>query len=119
MTTQEIATRLVAYCRKQDWNGAQRELYAADAVSVEPHEMPGFPKETSGLSGIFEKGRRFEAMVETMHLLTVSDPLVAGNSFACVMSMDVTMKGQGRMQMAELCVYDVKDGKIIREEFHV
>ena len=28
------------------------------------------------------------------------------------MSMDVTMKGQGRMQMTELCVYLVKDGKI-------
>jgi hypothetical protein len=28
------------------------------------------------------------------------------------------MKGQGRMQMAELCVYEVKDGKIVSEQFH-
>jgi hypothetical protein len=35
------------------------------------------------------------------------------------MRLDVTMKGQGRMDMKEVCVYDVKDGKIIREEFHM
>ncbi|HYC71237.1 MAG TPA: SnoaL-like domain-containing protein [Opitutaceae bacterium] len=119
MTTKEIATRLVAYCRKQDWSGAQRELYSADALSVEPHETPAFAKETKGLSAILEKGKKFDAMVETMHSLAVSEPVVANNSFACVMSMDVTMKGHGRMQMSELCVYDVKDGKIVREEFHL
>lgn len=40
-------------------------------------------------------------MVEQMHSLTVSEPLVAENSFACVMQVDVTMKGQGRMNMRE------------------
>jgi len=44
---------------------------------------------------------------------------VAGSSFACTMHMDVTMKGQGRMDMTELCVYQVKDGKIVSEQFHV
>jgi hypothetical protein len=31
--------------------------------------------------------------------------------------MDVTMKGRGRMNLEEICVYQVKDGKIVREEF--
>ena len=57
-------------------------------------------------------------MIETMHALSVSEPLVAENSFACTMSIDVTMKGQGRMNMSELCVYLVQDGKIISEQFH-
>jgi hypothetical protein len=35
------------------------------------------------------------------------------------MRLDMTMKGQGRMDMAELCVYQVKDGKIISEQFFV
>jgi len=56
-------------------------------------------------------------MVEKMHNLTVSDPLIASNSFACTMRMDVTMKESGRMNMTELCVYTVKDDKIISEEF--
>lgn len=119
MKTEEIAKRLVALCREQKWETAQKELYAADAVSIEPHETPGFAKETKGLPGILEKGRKFVAMVETMHSLSVSDPVVADNSFACAMAMDVTMKGQGRMKMAELCVYEVKDGKIASEQFHM
>lgn len=119
MKTQEIADRLVALCRKAKWTDAQNELYAADAVSIEPYATPAFDKETKGLPAILEKGRKFDAMVETMHSLTVSDPLVAASSFAVTMSMDVTMKGQGRMKMSELCLYHVKDGKIVSEEFFV
>jgi len=29
------------------------------------------------------------------------------------------MKGKGRMNMSELCVYQVKDGKIVAESFLV
>jgi hypothetical protein len=119
MTTQEIAERLVAYCREAKWEAAQRELYAENAVSIEPFATPAFEKETRGLAAILEKGRKFDAMVEEMHSLSVSEPLVAGNSFACTMGMDVTMKGQGRMNMSELCVYEVKDGKIVLEQFHM
>lgn len=118
MTTLEIAHRLVALCRDQQWEVAQRELYADDAVSVEPYETPATPKVTKGLENLVAKGRQFVAMVDTMHALTVSDPLVAGQSFACTMALDVTFKGQPRMQMAELCVYEVKDGKIVSEQFH-
>lgn len=119
MKTEEIANRLVALCRESQWETAQQELYAADAVSIEPYDTPGCEKETRGLPGIIEKGRQFSSMVETMHSLSVSDPLVAENSFACTMHLDTTMKGQGRMKMSELCVYEVKDGKIVSESFHV
>lgn len=118
MTTNEIAHRLVALCRQAKYEQAQQELYAPDAVSLEPHETPMSPRETRGLEAIVEKGRRFVAMIETMHGTGVSEPVVAGSSFACTMSLDVTMKGQSRMQMTELCVYDVKDGKIVAEQFH-
>jgi hypothetical protein len=29
----------------------------------------------------------------------------------------VTVKGQGRMKMDEIAVYEVKDGKIVKEQF--
>jgi limonene-1,2-epoxide hydrolase len=119
MTTQEIAERLVALCRQGNFEAAQKELFADDAVSLEPYATEGFQKETKGLPAIIEKGRRFTAMIEELHASAVSDPLVARNSFACTMRMDVTMKGQGRMDMSELCVYEVKDGKILSEQFHV
>ena len=117
MKTEEVAKRLVALCREEKWEVAQKELYADDAVSIEPEATPAFEKETRGLPAIMEKGRKFVAMVEKMHSLSVSEPLVAGNAFACTMQLDMTMKGQGRMNMPELCVYQVKDGKIISEQF--
>lgn len=119
MKTKEIADKLVAHCRQAKWEAAQRELYADHAVSIEPYATPNFEKETKGLPAILEKGKKFDAMIETMHALAVSEPLAADNSFAVTMSMDVTMKGQGRMKMTELCVYHVKDGKIVSEQFHV
>jgi hypothetical protein len=33
------------------------------------------------------------------------------------MTLDVKMKGRDRWKMTELCVYHVKDGKVISEQF--
>ena len=117
MKTNDIAARLVAFCREAKWEAAQKELYADDAVSIEAQASPAFAKETKGLAALLEKGRKFGAMIEKVHSLTVSDPLVADDSFVCLMSMDVTMKGQSRTKMSELCVYEVKEGKIVSEQF--
>jgi hypothetical protein len=117
MTTKEIASRLAELCRKGAFETAQKELFDNDAISIEPYATPAFEKETKGLSAIIEKGHKFDSMVQEMHNLEVSEPLVAGNSFALSMRLDVTMKGQPRMDMTELCVYKVKDGKVISEEF--
>lgn len=119
MTTNEIANRLVELCRKGDFETAQKELFADDAVSIEPYAADGFSKETKGLDAILEKGKQFEEMVETMHNFSCGEPIVATSSFAVIMGMDVTMKGKGRMNMSELCVYEMKDGKIISEQFHM
>ena len=117
MTTQQVATRLVELCRKGEFETAQTELFVVDAISIEPYATPEFEKETKGLPAIIKKGDKFQSMVEQMHGLTVSDPIVASNSFACTMRMDITMKGKERMDMTELCVYQLKDGKIVSEEF--
>lgn len=119
MTTEQIANRLVELCRQGEFETAQKELFADDALSIEPYSTPAFKKETKGLDAIIEKGHKFSSMVEEMHGGTVSEPLLAGNSFAVLMSMDMTMKEKGRMNMSELCVYEVKGGKIISESFHM
>jgi limonene-1,2-epoxide hydrolase len=117
MSTHAIANRLVELCRKGDFETAQQELYSKDAVSIEPYSTPDFQKETKGLPAILEKGRKWNEMVEQMHAMDVSEPLVAENSFACTMRLDITTKGRGRMDMTELCIYEVKDDKIIAEQF--
>ena len=118
-TTKEIADQLVAYCRKADWESAHNNLYDVGARSIEPYETPDFSKTTEGLEAIRRKGQQFDSMVEKMHSIEVSDPLVAGDSIAFTLEMDVTMKGKGRMKSPELCVYQVKNGKIVSEEFFV
>jgi len=117
MTTVDIANRLVELSRKGDFETAQRELFSKDAVSIEPHGTDDFSKETKGLDAILEKGRKWASMVEESHGGEVSEPLLADSSFAVTMTMDITMKGKGRMKMTELCIYHVKDGKIVSEQF--
>jgi len=119
MNTEQIAKRLAELCRKGDFETAQKELFANDAISIEPYETPEFAKETKGLDAIIAKGHKFNDMVEEMHGANVSEPIVAGKSFAMVMSMDMKMKGKDRMNMSELCVYEVKDGKVVSESFHM
>ncbi len=117
MTTAAIAKKLVALCRKAKWEDAQKKLYATDAVSLEAEASPSFGKETKGRKAIIAKGKLFTSMIEKVHSLKVSDPIVADDCFACTMSIDMTMKGQERSKMNELCVYTVKDGKIVAEQF--
>ena len=117
MTTKEIAKRLKKLCDKGDWEGAHKELYAKNAVSIEPQASPGFEKEVHGLDAIIEKGKKWQSMVSEVHEIEVSEPMVAGNTFAVTMRMDMTMKDKKRSDMTELCVYHVKDGKIISEQF--
>jgi hypothetical protein len=117
MNPQEIAEKLVTYCRKGEFKEAQKALYHNDVVSIEPEATPDFAKETRGLDKNLEKAAKFDSMVETVHKIEVSDPIVAGNAIAFRLDMDITMKGRGRMNMGEICAYQVKDGKIISEQF--
>jgi ketosteroid isomerase-like protein len=117
MTTVDVANRLVELCRQGNFEAAQRELYADDAISIEPYATADFEKECHGLEAILEKGKKWGEMVEEAHGMEVSEPLLADSSFAVTMTMDVTMKGGQRMKMTELCIYHVKDGKIISEQF--
>ncbi|MDQ2718149.1 MAG: nuclear transport factor 2 family protein [Bacteroidota bacterium] len=117
MTTQQIADRLAELCNQGDFEKAQKELFADDAVSIEPESGGGFDKETKGLPAILEKGKQFANMVEEFHGCKASDPIVAGKAISLSIDMDATMKGKERSTMSEICVYRVKDGKIISEQF--
>jgi len=119
MNTQQVANRLVELCREGKGQQAQDELYSKDAVSVEMEgmEASGMPTVAKGMDAIREKGRTFNEGIEAVHGGTVGDPIVMGNWFAITMTMDATFKGRGRMNMEEICVYQVKDGKIVREQF--
>ena len=117
MKTEQIAKRLAELCTKGEFETAQKELFAKDAISIEPNGTPEFQKETKGLSAILDKRQKFGSMTERVYGVKVSEPLVSKNSFALKLSMDMQMKGRQRENMEELCVYNVKDDKIVSEEF--
>lgn len=114
MQIQEIANRLVELCRSGQHDKAYTELFSQDAVAI---EAQGEVKETKGLDALIAKAAGFQEMIEEYHGGSVSDPVIAGNFFSLSMSLDVTYKGQGRSNMEEICLYEVKDGKIVKEQF--
>ena len=116
MTTKEIASRLVELCRQGKIEDVQKELFADNAVSIEANDSMG-PRTTEGLPAILKKGEMFNSMIQEFHGSEISDPVVGGNSFAISWNLDATMKGQDRMTMSEVCVYQVKDDKIVSEQF--
>ena len=116
MTIQEIAARLRELCQQGKYEEAQNELFADNAVSIEPAHSPGL-QSVEGLEAIKQKGHAFQSMVEAIHGGYVTEPAIAGNRFAVGAGLDLTMKGQGRVNMEEICLYEVKDGKIVKEQF--
>ncbi len=115
MSTKEVADKLVAMCREGKFADVYKEMFADDAVAIEPDVSPA-PR-TEGKKALLQKAAQFNDMVEEMHAFSVSDPIVADSYFACTMLLDATMKGQGRQKMEEVCVYGVKDGKVVSEQF--
>jgi hypothetical protein len=116
MTTKEIANRMSELFKENNWQQVQDELFSDDCLSIEPAHSQGL-QTVQGREAIKKKGEDFGAMVEAMHGGWVSDLLVGGNYITCAMGMDVTMKGMGRINMEEVCLYEVKDGKIVKEQF--
>ncbi|MDQ3056634.1 MAG: nuclear transport factor 2 family protein [Pseudomonadota bacterium] len=118
MTTQQVADRLVELCRAGKYEQAQEELYAEDAVSLEMEGMSGGGLgNATGMDAIREKGRKWAENIVEMHGGSVGEPVIAGNWFSLVMGIDATYKDMGRMDMQEICVYQVRDGKIVLEQF--
>lgn len=116
MTTQEVANRMNELFKENKWQQAQEELYSDDCESIEPAHTPGL-QSVKGKEAIKQKAIIFQGMIEEMHGGWCSDVLVGGNYLTCAMGMECTMKGMGRIKMDEVCVYEVKDGKVVREQF--
>jgi TATA-binding protein-associated factor Taf7 len=116
MTTQQVANQLVEMARQGKIKEILKEMFASDAVSIEANDSMG-PRTVKGLPAIIEKSKMFDSMVEEFHGAKISDPLIAGNYFSISWWIDTTMKGRGRSQMEEICVYKVENDKIVLEQF--
>lgn len=116
MTTQDIANRLYELCKAGKFEIAQSELFSTDATSAEKNRVGVF-ETVSGLEAIKEKTKQFQSKIVEMHSAYTNEPKVYGNNIFMEIGIDVTMKEIGRMNMVEMCHYEVKDGKITSERF--
>ncbi len=115
MTIQEVANRLVDLCRKGQILEAQEQLYGDDVTSLEPAHSPAPP--AIGKPAVIAKGKHFASTIEERHGGSFGDPIIGGNYFSIACSLDATFKERGRTQLNEICVFGVKDGKVISEQF--
>lgn len=114
-TTQEVASRLLELCNSFQFDTAIEELYADNITSREP--KGAMVEYIEGKEAVIQKGVQFHEMVEEFHGFETSEPIVAGNHFSVRMKMDVTFKGAPRSSMEEIALYEVKEGKIVSEQF--
>lgn len=116
-TTKDVGTQLVALCRAGKYDEAATALYAQDIVSVEAGGPPGAEREVRGYEAVLQKGAQWSAAHE-IHAVTVDGPYPNGDRFIVRFQFDLTNKPRNqRFAMDEMALYEVRDGKIVREEF--
>jgi hypothetical protein len=119
MTTQETAAVYHELASLRKFIEIQDSLYHEDVICQEPEKAAsmGMQVLTNGLEAVKGKGVARRATIETVHSYTCSEPIVAGEFFSVVLKQEVTFKGKPRVALEEIGVFQVKDGKIVKEQF--
>ena len=114
-TPLEIARDFVALIRAGKSDEVEKKWLAPGIESV---EGVGASMAWSGRKAVLAKYRGWEADHE-IHSMSVEGPWVGATGFAVRFGIDVTQLSTGqRTQMHEIAVYTVRNGKVVREEFH-
>jgi limonene-1,2-epoxide hydrolase len=116
MTTQEVVARFCELARQEKWFDIQDELFADDVKSIDPPHSPYFGY-AEGKAAVRKKGEDWVKRIEAAHKRYTSEPVVAGNHFVVGREVDITVQGIGRIQINELMLYEVRNGKIVLEQF--
>lgn len=116
LTTMEVAAKFIEMCRQDKFYEVQSELYADNCISIEANDSM-LPRTVEGLEEIRKKSKMFADAVAQVHGRIISDPVIGGDYFSVSWSADMTIRGQQRFTMEEICVYKVHDGKIVFEQF--
>lgn len=114
--TAEIAARFNELAQQEQWFEIQDELFAENVRSVEPINSPFFDY-AEGKSKVRLKGENWVKKIEAAHRRYTSEPIVAASHFVVGRKVDITVQGYGRIQINELMLYEVQNGKIVLEQF--
>jgi len=117
MTTEQVAQRYYELIQQHQYEQIQQELYAPDAVSIEPENDSNLPLVVEGIEALRQKEGLFFAQVDEMFGSYMSETVVSTFFFSMMTGMDVKMKGKPRKNKEQICVFEVRDGKIVKEQF--
>lgn len=116
MTTKEIAARFNELAQQEKWFEIQDELFADDVRSIEPPASP-YLKNAEGKAAVRKKGENWVKRIEAVHKTFTSEPIMGDHHFAVGREVDITVQGLGRIQINQIMLYEVKEGKIVLEQF--
>lgn len=115
MTTRELAEAFAALCKEGRHHEAGQRFWSDDVVSIEA--MDGPMARQAGRAAVEAKTAWWVANHE-IHGGSTTGPFVNGDQFTLIFELDVTAKQTGqRMQMQEVGLYTVRDGKVVEERF--
>lgn len=112
----QVAARFNELAMQEKWFEIQEELFADDVRSIDPTDSP-YMGYAEGKANVRRKGEDFVKNITDVHRLHTTAPLVTGSFFAVGREMDITVSGFGRIQINEIMLYEVRDGKIVSEQF--
>ena len=116
LTTEEVAARFNELAQQEKWFEIQEEFFAENVKSIDPVNSP-YMGYAEGKAAVRKKGEDFVKKIEAFHGAHTTQPVVGGNHFSVGRGMDITVQGFGRIKMDEIMLYEVKDGKIVLEQF--
>ena len=120
MTAKQVGEQIVKRYLEGKSVEAVEALYADDVISVEAHQGGGPPQLVRGKSAVVEKAKWWRDN-NIIHHANLKGPFPHGDhKFAIFYVLDLTNKDMNntRVSLEEVGVYEVKDGKVTREEFY-
>jgi hypothetical protein len=119
MTTQQVASRYYELFNQNKREEIVEELYGQDIACREPeHAISlGVQTLTQGIDAIKAKAKAGNERIEEVHASFCTEPAVAGNFFSMAMGREITLKAGPRIKREEIALFEVKDGKIVLEQF--
>ena len=116
MTTQEVAARFNELAQQEKWFEIQDELFAENVKSIDPENSP-YLGYAEGKAAVRKKGEEFIQKIQDFHGAYTTQPVIGGNYFSVGHGMEITVEGFGRIKIDQIMLYQVRDGKIVLEQF--
>ena len=115
-TIHEVAALFDSLAKDEKWFDIQDKLFSDYVISIEPAHSIYF-KNAEGKAAVRQKGEDWIKRITGVNKLFTTNSVVGGNHFAVGREVDINVEGHGRVQINQVMLYEVKNGKIISEQF--